>query len=392
MLGKNHHPAVRKALGAVALSFLLISCATNPVTGVSELSLVDKSWEIKTGAENYPKLRQMSGGDYLADPSVQAYVERIGQTLARASDRDLPYEFVVVNDATPNAWALPGGKIGVHRGLLLTLESEAELAAVLAHEIVHAAARHSAKDYQRSALLQGSIALLGNAVAEDVREDTQKWASYGAKMVTSRYSREAERESDAFGMTYMQRAGYDPQGAVALQQTFVNLSAANDARFATSLFASHPPSQERLQANRAQAQRLPKGGQMGIEAYARAMAQLREAQPAYDSYDQAGQAAAERDYSAAKALIENAIRIEPRESLFYGRLGDIQALQAQPEAALESYQQACKLNPTHYYPYLRLGLTYKRLGVVSKADDALRKSFALLPTQEAQAALAQLSP
>ena len=145
-------------LVAVMVAITGISgCATNPVTGKSELSLVSESWELKTGAQQYLPARQGQGGDYVADPEVQAYVQEVGAKLAAVSDRSLPYEFAVINNSTPNAWALPGGKIAINRGLLTALDSEAELAAVLGHEIVHAAAKHSAKSVQRGALLQAAV-------------------------------------------------------------------------------------------------------------------------------------------------------------------------------------------------------------------------------------------
>ena len=91
----------------------------------------------------------MGGGSYTLDPDLTAYVRSVGNKIAKYSNRThLPYEFVVINDSTPNAWALPGGKIAIHRGLLTELQDESELAAVLAHEIVHADARHSAQSPQ----------------------------------------------------------------------------------------------------------------------------------------------------------------------------------------------------------------------------------------------------
>ena len=111
-------------------------------------------------------MRQAEGGDYAMDPALTAYVQRVGNRLAAVSDRKLPYEFVVLNNTIPNAWALPGGKIAVNRGLLLQLKSEAELAAVLGHEIVHAAARHSAQQMSRGMLAQGGL-LAAQVAASD---------------------------------------------------------------------------------------------------------------------------------------------------------------------------------------------------------------------------------
>ena len=158
-------------------------------------------------------MRQRQGGDYLADPEVQNYVREVGNKLAAVSDRELPYEFHVVNDGTPNAWALPGGKIAIHRGLLTELKSEAELAAVLGHEIVHAAAKHGAKNIQRGVLLQSTVALAGVATRDsDYARYAELGVGLGAALISTKYGRDAERESDLYGMNYMHRAGYDPMG------------------------------------------------------------------------------------------------------------------------------------------------------------------------------------
>ncbi|MCG8429277.1 MAG: M48 family metalloprotease, partial [Chromatiales bacterium] len=209
---------------ALALLMLLqlTGCATNPVTGKNELALVSESQELAIGNKQYAPSRQMQGGDYILDPELAEYVQQVGQRLAAVSDRDLPYEFVVLNDSTPNAWALPGGKIAINRGLLVELNSEAELAAVLGHEIVHAAARHGAKGMERGMLLQGAIAVAGVAARDsDYSQLAVGAAAVGANLINQSYSRDAESESDYYGMQYMARAGYDPHAAVDLQETFV---------------------------------------------------------------------------------------------------------------------------------------------------------------------------
>ena len=130
----------------------------------SEISLVSEA-----GTENRrTKLSACpaKSGRLRRRPWVQAYVQEVGKKLAAVSDRALPYEFVVINNSVPNAWAMPGGKIAINRGLLTELDSEAELAAVLGHEIVHAAARHSAQAVQRSALLQAAVLATGIATQD----------------------------------------------------------------------------------------------------------------------------------------------------------------------------------------------------------------------------------
>ncbi len=177
----------------------LAGCATNPVTGKKELSLISEAQELSIGKQQYAPLRQAQGGDYVVDARVGSYVNEVGQKLATVSDRKLPYEFKVLNNSVPNAWALPGGKISINRGLLTELKSEAELAAVLGHEIVHAAAKHGAKGMQRGMLLQGVVAVATIAVATqnaDYANLAQLGAGVGAQLINQKYGRDAERESD----------------------------------------------------------------------------------------------------------------------------------------------------------------------------------------------------
>ncbi|MBW2505721.1 MAG: M48 family metalloprotease, partial [Deltaproteobacteria bacterium] len=179
------------------LSFVfLYGCAVNPVTGKNELALVSESQEINIGRENYVPSRQMQGGDYTVNPELSAYVNEVGQKLAAVSDRKLPYEFTVLNNSTPNAWALPGVKLAINRGLLLELNSEAELAAVLGHEIVHAAARHGAQQMERGMMLQG--ALIATSIATQSNEYGNLvvgGAQVAAGLINTKYGRDDELEA-----------------------------------------------------------------------------------------------------------------------------------------------------------------------------------------------------
>ena len=151
-------PSCRFLFCTLLTGLLIAGCAVNPVTGKQELSLTSAEREVAIGSEQYVPAQQSQGGDYVVDPALTAYVSRVGQKLAAVSDRpELPYEFVVLNNDVPNAWALPGGKIAVNRGLLTKLKSESELAAVLGHEIVHAAARHGAKQMDKQLIIGGGV-------------------------------------------------------------------------------------------------------------------------------------------------------------------------------------------------------------------------------------------
>jgi predicted Zn-dependent protease len=361
-------------------------CVINPVTGDRELALISADQEIAIGEQQYEPSQQMQGGEYAIDQQLTTYVAGVGQKLAAVSDRQLPYEFVVLNSSVPNAWALPGGKIAVNRGLLTELDNEAELAAVLGHEIVHAAARHGALAMQRGLLLQGALlATQVMAQRSDYGGLTVGAASLGAQLLTMRNSREAELESDLYGMRYMAAAGYDPNAAVSLQQTFVRLSeenGGNGGRLAT-LFASHPPSEERVAQNRETAATLPGGGELGRERYQAATALLRERGPAYEAYDEGRAALADDKPADAERSAQQALRLLPSEGNVHALLGDIDLQQRRYAEAARHYADAIARDDSFFYYHLQRGLAHWRLEQWQDARAALETSVQLLPTADA---------
>ena len=380
------------AVAAFALSAsLLAGCGVNPVTGKKEIQFISEPQEIKLGEQNYAPMRQSEGGELNVMPEMSAYVNEVGQKLAAVADRKLPYEFVVLNNSVPNAWALPGGKIAVNRGLLTELKNESELAAVLGHEIVHAAARHGAKAQERGTLLQAGLAAaqIGAAVGgvdSSVASLVVGGASVGAQLIQTKYGRDQELESDKYGMKYMKLSGYDPAGAVSLQEAFVRLSEARGGKsqsFIEGLFASHPPSPERVAQNKVTAAELGAGGEVGADKYEVHMKQLRATKPAYDKYDEAQAAARKKDYAAAKSLAAEAARMQPREGRFHEFLGEVALAEKQPDTAIAHYQKAIELNPNYFGSYLGAGVAQLRTGNKAKAQEWLTHSAELLPTAPA---------
>jgi predicted Zn-dependent protease len=369
-------------------------CVINPVTGDRELALISADQEIAIGEQQYAPSQQMQGGDYSLDPALTTYVAGVGQKLAAVSDRALPYEFVVLNNSVPNAWALPGGKIAVNRGLLVELQSEAELAAVLGHEIVHAAARHGALAMQRGMLLQGAV------LATQVAAQRGNYgglavgaASIGAQLLSQRNSRGAELESDLYGMRYMSAAGYDPRAAITLQETFLRLSEQNSGsqgRLA-ALFASHPPSAERVQKNRETAATLPASGDLGRERYQAATATLRQRLPAYEAYDKGRAALADGNPPEAERFGQEALRLSPAEAQFHALLGDIDLQQKRYEDAVRHFTDAAARNDRFFYYHLQKGLAHRQLRQWDQARIELQSSVELLPTADAYYALGTLA-
>ncbi len=375
------------------LSICLVGCTRNPVTGKTEWQLVSESQEISLGEENYHFMQQAQGGDYVTDPTLQRYIANVGSKLAAVSDRPhLPYEFVILNNSIPNAWALPGGKIAINRGLLIELHSEAELAAVLAHEIVHSAARHGAKAIERGVLMEAGLLGLEQLLKDhsygSLLLDT---STIGSALIGLRYSREAELEADCYGIKYMVLAGYDPSAAISLQKTFLKLSEGATHSPFDVWFSTHPPSEDRVLANEATSATYPPGGFLGIQEYAEATERLHQDIPAYEKLDKGWNALDNGNPYKAERLAIEAIAIEPNEALFYDLQGRAQKTLKKKEEALLSFDRAIELNPTYFDFYLQRGLLEKedKAYVLAKLD--LEKSISLLPSAEAYYALGEIA-
>lgn len=380
------------ALGVLALP--MTGCVVNPVTGKSQLSVMSPEQEVAAGAQNYVPAQQSQGGQYAVDPALTAYVQRVGKKLAAVSDRpDLPYEFVVLNNDVPNAWAMPGGKLAFNRGLLIYLEDEAQLAAVIGHEIVHAAARHGAQQQTRNILMGAGVLLAGIAVAEKSPEYGALGAgalAVGSQAWQAKYGRDDELQSDEIGMKYMAKAGYDAQAAVELQEIFVKLSEGRNSGFIEGLFASHPPSQERVAKNRQHATKYP-GGVRNKEAYQKAISQLTKDKKAYENYQKAQKLAGEKKYIDAMAYVDQSIAQQPKENLFWEMKGQLLLQQDKTSEAVTALDRAVQANPQYFKPYVFRGIAYNQLNKNDMAEKDLLTSQRYLPTQIAAYYLGEVS-
>ena len=376
---------------ALIFFLLLGACAVNPVTGDRELMLVSGEQDIATGEQNYVPMQQSQGGVYDVDPVLTEYVSSVGMKVARASGVDLPYEFVVLNNSVPNAWALPGGKIAINRGLLTEMGSEAELAAVLGHEVTHAAARHTAQQQSRGMLTQGVVVATTIATSDSGYGDlVAAGAGLAGQLTLTKYGRDAELESDKYGMRYMSKAGYDPQGAVTLQETFVRLSEGRDQDWLSGLFASHPPSQERVDANRKRLKKLPAGGVVGVESYAAAMERTMAAVPAYEAYDEGRKALGDKNTDEALAHAEKALSMFPEEANFHALRGDVRLMNKQYDMAVTNYNRAINRRDSFFYYYLQRGIANHELDRPDAAVSDLERSLELLPTAPAHYTLGEI--
>lgn len=248
-----------KALGRLLIvAALACGCATNPATGRRQLMLMSDDEEIQIGRKSDIEVRQQMG--LYDDPDLQAYVREVGAKLAAASHRpNLPWSFAVVDQPAVNAFALPGGFIYLTRGILPYLRNEAELAAVLGHEVGHVDARHSAEAYSRQ-LGAG----LGLAIAGVLAPSTQPFqglAGSGLGVLFLKYGRDAELESDRLGVGYAASQGWDPRAVPGLLSTLARLDAADGERRGIPNWAlTHPPAADRVERVQAEVAAASTGG------------------------------------------------------------------------------------------------------------------------------------
>ena len=196
------------SLAAMVLILIVSSCTVNPVTLKREFNVISEEREVRLGRNASAAVPRAFGGLY-DDAALQQYINDVGQKLVKVSDRDyLQFSFQVVDSPILNAFALPGGFIYITRGLLAELENEAQLAAILGHEIGHVCARHSA--VQLSEALGYQIVTLAALAAGPNAGEMVTVAATLSQTMMSGYSRQREFQADSMGLSYMYRAGYEP--------------------------------------------------------------------------------------------------------------------------------------------------------------------------------------
>lgn len=231
---------VRIAFFNLALILFLFSgCAVNPISGEEELMLFGPEDDIKIGLQYAPMVEKELGGK-IPDDNIQNYIDKIGQRIASVSHRpDWQYHFAAVEHKSINAIAVPGGYVFITKGLLEKLESEAQLAAILGHEIAHVVARDSAAALSR----QYGMEILFVAIqASGASEDAVRAAAFTKQILGLQYSRKDEREADLAGLSYMVKAGYNPYGMVETMQMLQEQQTVRSIEF----FSTHPSPANRI--------------------------------------------------------------------------------------------------------------------------------------------------
>lgn len=335
-------------ISSIAAAGWAVGCAINPVTGRQQLMLVSEGQEISLDRQNSP--HQISA-DYgiVQDTQLAAYIADTGTRLAQLTHRPrMPYSFRVVNAAYINAYAFPGGTIATTRAILLKLNNEAELAALLGHELGHINARHTAeimsKNILTSTLVGGFSAYMGGSPLGNV---ASQLGMLGSGALLAAYSRDNERQADALGLEYSARAGYGPEGMVGLMEMLNSLSKGSNS--ATNLlFSTHPMSSERYQAALTAARTTyagNKGKQVYRERFMDHTARLRSTRSAIEAMEKGETEMGQKNYPAAENLLQSALKQAPGDYAALVMMAKCKILQDKNREAGAFLSQARQVYP-----------------------------------------------
>lgn len=307
-------------LSSMAAAGVAAGCATNPVTGRSQLMLVSEQQEIEMDKQHSP--HQLSA-DYGAvqDRSLNRYLDEVGQQMAKASHRPgMPYSFRAVNANYINAYAFPGGTIAATRGIMLELDNEDELAALLGHELGHVNARHTAEIMSKSMLTSavvGGVAVVAGTRSTELGGLAAQLGMLGSGVLLASYSRDNERQADDLGMQYLVKSNYSPQGMVGLMDMLKSLSDAKGKHSSVELlFATHPMSGERYDTAVATARKRYSSAMnrpLQRERFKDSTADLRKIAGAIKSMQKAETALGQEKYNDADQLLRKALKIAPND-------------------------------------------------------------------------------
>lgn len=325
----------------------LQGCAQSPITGERILVGMSEGQERAIDAQQAPHQFSEDLGA-IQDPAVNRYVSDLGRELHTRSHRpDMPYSYRVLNANYVNAYTFPAGAMGVTRGILVNLKDEAELAALLGHEIGHVTARHSA---QRSGQgLLANVAMMGVALTANERwgDLAMVGGQIGASALLASYSRDNEREADALGQAYMVRSGYPASGMVRLHQLLLDQEKQAPSLLQT-MFSSHPMSSERV----ATAERLARtqyantsGLSTQRERFMDSTASVRRIKPAIEACQSGETAMSRKQLPQAQAAFAQAIKIAPKDYAAHVRMAQCLQAMGKPQEARAYAQTGQSIYP-----------------------------------------------
>lgn len=360
----------------------LSGCATSPVTGETILVGMSEAQEKQADAQVAPHQFSQDLGA-IQDEAVNRYVAGVGQRMGALTHRpQMPYSYRVLNANYVNAYTFPGGAMGVTRGILADLDDEAQLAALLGHELGHVNARHAAQRQGQNLIAQAALAGL-NVAAQNA-----DWGGLmniggqiGASALLASYSREHEREADALGQEYLVKAGYPATGMVRLHQLLVAEEKTAPSLLQT-MFSTHPMSSERMQAAQAAADsryRISTSLDARRERFMDSTASLRRIRPTIEACKNGETAMAAKQYAKAQAEFQTALAKTPRDYASNLRMAQCLQAQGQTARAVSYADSAREIYPQEAQAYKLAGVLALQQRDAGRAFQNLDRFDRLLP-------------
>jgi predicted Zn-dependent protease len=350
------------SLTGAAAGSLILGCAVNPVTGKQQLMLISEGDERRLDRVNSPHQFSADYGS-VQDRQLSDYIQGIGSTIASETQRpQLPYRFVPLNATYVNAYTFPAGSVGITRGILLELESEAALAALIGHELGHVNARHTAQAMSKSILASLAVSGLASAASDLGQSSEQLAAGLGqvaAGALLARYSRDNEREADSLALTYMFKAGYGPHGHTELMDMLRSLSKHKPSAIEL-MFATHPMSDERYRDSLKGISKLPPSSEklpLNSERYMDSTAKLRSIGNAIDSMQKGERLLSRGKYSDAESFFKEALRFAPGDYAGLLLMAKCQLALEKPDVSKRFAQDASSVYPGEPQALHVLGMT-----------------------------------
>ena len=343
-------------LSSISAAGFLAGCAVNPVTGESQLMLVSESQEIQIDKKYSP---QQFSTDYgpLQDNSLNNYIDQTGKKIAALTHRpQMPYSFLGVNATYVNAYAFPGGSIAATRGILLALENEAELAALLGHELGHVNARHTAEQMSKSVLtsaLIDGVSIYAGTKSSGLGNLASQLGMVGAGALLASYSRDNEREADALGLKYMVKSGYNAKGFVGLMDMLRSMSK-HKPNAIELMFSTHPMSNERYRTAVGAVRKKYRSSEnrpLLRERYMDHTAKLRAIKGAIEAMQKGESTMAKGKYGEAETHFTKALELAPSDYAGLVMMSKCQLAQNKYAKAKRFAEKAKKVYPKEAQAY-----------------------------------------
>ncbi len=371
-------------LASVSTLGLVTGCAVNPVTGERQFMLISQEGEISLDRKHSPHQFSADYGE-VQDPALNSYLDTKGQELAAITHRpDMPYSFRCVNATYVNAYAFPGGSIATTRGILLDLENEAELDALLGHEIAHVNARHTAA--RMSQAIMSQVLLAGATLYLDRQHEEYAPIAAGLGAVATgallaTYSRANEREADELGMQYMTDAGMNPQGMVGLMDVLQGLHDRKPSAI-ERMFSTHPMSSERYRTAQYRAEHEyahARNFAVNKERYMDNTAALRRMRGAIENMQEGEEHMGRQSFSQAEGSFNKALALAPDDYAALVLMSKCQLALNRPQRARAFSDRATRVYPQEAQAHHISAVAAMDLGQYDAALDGFDRYEDMLP-------------